>query len=552
MYINKLVRYFRPSAILILTLGVVACGGGGGSDSGAGNNNVTGTIQFNNTTHNTTEGTDTSVTITVTRTDGSSGVASADYVTSDNSATNPSDYSSTNGTLTWADGDSAPKTFSVTISNDVTVEPTEDFSVSLINVAGASLGANSSATVAIIDSGVIQGKFIDAIAGLRYASGSQSGFTDAIGAFNCKTGSSISFYVGDILIGTAVCSALISPVDMVPGATDETHPTVSNIFAFLQTIDDDNDLKNGITITQAVRDAATSQSLDFDQTTADFAADLNVLNVVASLTAATTFGAHSLVGASDAESDLNSILLTALNGIYNGAYTCDACDANGTWSMTITDGSILGSVCNVDTQLAFAISGTITSSGNSTIDAAGIGGNGQFSGTVSLDGEFDGTWSTADSGGPLIGSRQGISVGGTCILPGGNLDITGADTGTIGLSFEPAYDGLSRVTETQINIVALDINPFTSPGVDYRTLEIVFSTDGTPLGILFGLYSSGTLVNEYITICSQDDCSGASIDTDTQTITLGNVVVSPTNMLNNNATGTLLLDGSFTYTILTP
>lgn len=425
---------------------------------------------------------------------------------------------------------------------------------------GGGGGGSSPAAITDDDPDIIQGKFISPIVGLRYVSGNQSGLTDINGAFSCEAGSTISFYVGDILIGTTACHSLISPVDMVPGATDETHPTVSNIFAFLQTIDDDNDPSNGITITQAVRDAAANQSVTFDQSTAAFATDPNVLNIVASLTAATTAGAHALVDALSAQHDLNHILLESMAGIYNGTYSCDApCEVSGTWSMTVTNGAITGSVCNTATLVDFPISGSITSNGTSIIEASGSGGNADFSGTVTHDGQFTGAWSADSEGGSLSGSRQGVSIGGTCMLPSGNFDITGADTGSVGFSFIPVYDALSYEPDTEINTLAFfDINPFTSPNVDTRTLEIVFSNNGTPLAMRFRLYRSGlpapTIWGEYIAICTNDDCSGVSINTDTQTITLNEVVVFPYHHDNydNNASDTLSLDGSITYTASMP
>src|SRR5436190_276975 len=51
------------------------------------------------------------VTVTVSRTDGTSGAVSVHYATSDGTATAGSDYTATSGDLNWADGDSANKSF---------------------------------------------------------------------------------------------------------------------------------------------------------------------------------------------------------------------------------------------------------------------------------------------------------------------------------------------------------------------------------------------------------------------------------------------------------
>ncbi|MBI5075297.1 MAG: hypothetical protein HZB62_09075 [Nitrospirae bacterium] len=91
------------------------------------------------------------VTITVTRTGGSSGAASVNYATSNGTAVQPGDYTSASGTLNWADGDAADKTFTVTIINDVTVESSETVNLTLSGATGASLGSPSTATITISD-----------------------------------------------------------------------------------------------------------------------------------------------------------------------------------------------------------------------------------------------------------------------------------------------------------------------------------------------------------------------------------------------------------------
>jgi predicted CxxxxCH...CXXCH cytochrome family protein len=95
------------------------------------------------------------VTITATRTGGSSGTVGISYATSSGTATAGSDFTTTNGTLSWSDGDTASKTFDIPITNDTAVEGNEDFTVTLSSpTGGASLGAPSSATITIVDNDV--------------------------------------------------------------------------------------------------------------------------------------------------------------------------------------------------------------------------------------------------------------------------------------------------------------------------------------------------------------------------------------------------------------
>lgn len=109
-----------------------------------------GTLQFGAVSYAPGEA-DGSVAITVTRANGSDGAASVNYATANGTATAGGDYTSTSGTLTWANGDASAKTFNVPLLQDTVVEGTQSFSVSLSNVSGASLGSPASTNVNIAD-----------------------------------------------------------------------------------------------------------------------------------------------------------------------------------------------------------------------------------------------------------------------------------------------------------------------------------------------------------------------------------------------------------------
>jgi subtilisin family serine protease len=110
-----------------------------------------GTLQFSAATSSVGESGG-SVLITVTRTGGSSGPVGVSYATANGTATAGSDYISASGTLSWADGDTTSKTFSIFITDDSLNELDETFTVTLsIPTGGATLGSPSSATVTIVD-----------------------------------------------------------------------------------------------------------------------------------------------------------------------------------------------------------------------------------------------------------------------------------------------------------------------------------------------------------------------------------------------------------------
>lgn len=116
-----------------------------------------GTVQLSSASYTFHEG-DGLVTITLTRTGGSSGVASVEVVTTGGTADGLTDYfipptcvGPPCPPITWADGDSAPKTFSITILDDTLGEPAETVLLSLSNPQGATIGNPGSATLILLD-----------------------------------------------------------------------------------------------------------------------------------------------------------------------------------------------------------------------------------------------------------------------------------------------------------------------------------------------------------------------------------------------------------------
>ncbi|MEN8218677.1 MAG: leucine-rich repeat domain-containing protein [Pseudomonadota bacterium] len=106
------------------------------------------TLQFSSTTYSVIE-TGGQATFIVTRVGANNGAISANYATTDGTATAGSDYTQTTGTLSWADGDLADKTFTITIIDDGDSEGPETFIVTLTDpVSGENL---DSAIITISD-----------------------------------------------------------------------------------------------------------------------------------------------------------------------------------------------------------------------------------------------------------------------------------------------------------------------------------------------------------------------------------------------------------------
>ncbi|MBS4096778.1 MAG: hypothetical protein KGZ83_08090 [Sulfuricella sp.] len=114
-----------------------------------------GTLQFSSASYSVNENAG-AVTITITRTGGSSGIVSAEigFVASGSTAQVDVDFSTAIQGVTFADGDTTPKTISIPIINDSLVEGNETFRISFSTgspTGGAALGSPSIATVTIVD-----------------------------------------------------------------------------------------------------------------------------------------------------------------------------------------------------------------------------------------------------------------------------------------------------------------------------------------------------------------------------------------------------------------
>jgi hypothetical protein len=112
-----------------------------------------GFFDFTATTYSVLENV-TSATITVRRKGGQTGAVNVDFATSDGTAVAGSDYTASSGTLSFADGDTVDKTFTVLILNDSAFEPAETVDLTLSNpTGGATLGTQIAAVLSILNDG---------------------------------------------------------------------------------------------------------------------------------------------------------------------------------------------------------------------------------------------------------------------------------------------------------------------------------------------------------------------------------------------------------------
>jgi hypothetical protein len=110
-----------------------------------------GSLQFSLSNYSVNEA-GASVTITVSRTNGSDGAVSVDYATNNGTATSGNDYLDDSATLNWNDGDNSNKTISINIIDDNDSEANETFNLTLSNATGgATIGSRNTTVVTIFD-----------------------------------------------------------------------------------------------------------------------------------------------------------------------------------------------------------------------------------------------------------------------------------------------------------------------------------------------------------------------------------------------------------------
>ena len=115
--------------------------------------------------------------------------------------------------------------------------------------------------------------------------------TTVDGGFYCDPDEKITFSIGSLILGSAVGKSVITPLDLVPGASTARDRRVANMLALLHTLDEDGNLNNGIQISSAICDIVSTHadSIHFDQETKAFTSDKNVKALLDALNAARVF-----------------------------------------------------------------------------------------------------------------------------------------------------------------------------------------------------------------------------------------------------------------------
>lgn len=200
------------------------------------------------------------------------------------------------------------------------------------------------------------GQFVDSpVEGLTFVTPSGTGVTNSNGEFKYKEGEEVFFFVGNTLIGQSFASTVITPIDMSAGAANADKST--NILRFLQTLDKNGDLSDGIQIPESVLalEKAQNNKIEFDVSAEEFEVQAEVTALI------NEAGKSSLVDEETAlqhfEDTLSKLpnnsvdikgdwIATTVYKWRGGTY----CKSEASYAFTSTGWSIEGTESNVDTR----------------------------------------------------------------------------------------------------------------------------------------------------------------------------------------------------------
>ena len=166
--------------------------------------------------------------------------------------------------------------------------------IALITLVIIFSGCDGDSSKPQLETPVLEGTFVDSrVEGLTYLTTSQSGLTDADGTFLYKEGETVTFSIGDLVIGRAPGGDIITPLDLVPDADDENHPAVTNISRLIQALDQDGNPDNGIEISASVAAEMPPLTIDFNQPPEHFADSADVAALFNRLNTRRLFGDES-------------------------------------------------------------------------------------------------------------------------------------------------------------------------------------------------------------------------------------------------------------------
>ncbi|WP_114326548.1 hypothetical protein [Candidatus Colwellia aromaticivorans] len=130
------------------------------------------------------------------------------------------------------------------------------------------------------ESAIKTGVFLDsAVINIGYRTETLEGITNSAGQYQYLAGETVTFFIGDLVFPTINASPIVTPFDLA-NTEDITNNMVVNIIRLLQSLDQNGDSSDGISITELAKSSAVP-SIDFTQTVEDFSSSSDVLTLLA-------------------------------------------------------------------------------------------------------------------------------------------------------------------------------------------------------------------------------------------------------------------------------
>lgn len=137
---------------------------------------------------------------------------------------------------------------------------------------------------------ILTGIFLDGpVQGLEYRTQTLTGVTNEKGEFQYRPGETVTFTVGNLVIGSSPAGSRVTPADMaveVAGNLKKIrNQKVTNIARFIQSLNADGDIENGINITEETRNIVNKfrYRINFDQLPETFSEDPDVKELFSEL-----------------------------------------------------------------------------------------------------------------------------------------------------------------------------------------------------------------------------------------------------------------------------
>ena len=270
-----------------------------------------------------------------------------------------------------------------------------------IGFSGCGGGGGSSSSTT---NGTLTGTFIDApVKGLSYSTATQSGTTDINGSYKYKSGETVTFKIGNLILGSVSAKKIITPLTLGGDTNLNSIGTkAKNIARILQSLDDNPTNTSTIVIPTSLQ--------DLNVTNSDLLTDDN-LQTILTRAQEKTSKSYILKSSTEAENEMKTFLQTYL---YNGTYSATSTYSNSSilapsqcggtlqWTINIANGSTVTGSSTTD--------GTRTINGVSLNDStlSGIANDGTtWNAIIDEDGLLSGTynWQNGNCVGEIHGNK---------------------------------------------------------------------------------------------------------------------------------------------------